>query len=771
MSENSDSQDHNTFGPAAPLMQRDAGRRPAPLSDAREGGSYGALAAERHPSPSGGAQLARFLRYKWSALCIALAIGLPGVLAVWFLYSPRYEARAALYIEPTKPTIAFKDVGDEVFQNYRQYRNDQAANLRSPAVLNRVLEDEQVRQTSWYQEASRFGWGGAPSKLELLRDELNVETPRDSSFVYVSLRWRDAREAALIVNTVIRECVEYVANEYDSDDETILALQEKNAEKLELDTRVLKSEIADLLERSGLFTENPDALVQQKVLRLDARQSQSEELKRELQLIKRRLGRSEGGPGLASALDGASTAMNETPDSRPARAADPQWRALNDAVLDAEFALDVARKRFGDSHPEMIKLRSGSENSRARLKEYEERMDALPPLRVASGASGAQEGIAPRTMDEYSADLEYQLAELKSEIEAARADLKQTAAQVRELGEKQQELRNAQERLTLYRQRAYARKAERQAPPWIKERPAVVPAQAVNAKQRYMLLLFVLLGAGGAGLVWMYVRGGANPVICTLAEVMPPSETPFLGYLPRVNDPQALSPTEELVQSEHMRMIRTALFERIERERENVVLITSAGAGAGKTTVAMQLGKSLAQCGRRVLLIDADLRNPRLSERCGLPTTPGLIGVLRDRVPDDKAITHNGIGGLFVLQAGDARQLQDAELLANGVFQARLQRWRKEYDLVLLDAPPVIPVADARILARQVDGAVMVLRAEHCRRDEVFEALAALNCAGSRLLGTIFVGGGGRHGYSSYYHNYYYQPSGPEQNLLDVRQS
>ena len=771
MSVPSDSHDRLAFGPPASMSAHGGAIPPASAPVRQEGFGYGPLAAGTFPEPTGASKFSRFWSYRRSALLVMLSLCIPGLVAVWFFYLPQYEARAALYIEPTKPIIAFKDVGDEVFQNYRQYRNDQAANLRSPAVLNRALEDERVRETSWYKEASRFSWGGAPSKLELLRDELNVETPRDSSFVYVALRWKDAREAALIVNAVIRECVEYVANEYNSDDETILTLQEKNADKLELDTRVLKAEIADLLERSGLYTENPDTLVQQKVLRLDTRQAQLDELKRELQLTQRRMTRAKSGSVADAVSSPTSQDTGEASAERPARAIDPQWRRLSDAVQDAQFALDVARKRLGESHPELIKLRTALENNQTRLAQYEEQMDGLPPIQTAVGDGGAASGATPRTIDEYAADLEYQISELKNEIEAARVDLKQTAAQVRELDDKQQELQHAQERLALYRQRAYARKAERQAPPWIKERPAVTPAQAVNAKQRYMFLAMVLLISLGAGAAWMYVRAGMNPAIRTVTEVVSPAETPFLGYLPRVRDPEALSATEELVQNEHVRMIRTALFERLERNGDNVVLITSAGAGAGKTTVTLQLGKSLAQCGRRVLLIDADLRNPRLSERCRVPETPGLIGVLRDHITDELAITHNGVKGMFVLPAGDSRQLLDAELLADAAFRSRLQRWSKEYDLVLLDAAPVIPVADARILARQANGAVLVLRADHCRRDEVFEALAALNAAGSRLLGTVFVGGGGRHKYSSYYHNYYYQPSGPEQNVLDVRQS
>ena len=219
-------------------------------------------------------------------------------------------------------------------------------------------------------------------------------------------------------------------------------------------------------------------------------------------------------------------------------------------------------------------------------------------------------------------------------------------------------------------------------------------------------------------------------------------------------------------------MVRTALLERIEKGRDNVVLITSAGSKAGKTTVAILLAKSLAHCGKRVLLVDADLRNPSLSKRCDVSNNPGLIDVLSKQTHDKDAITKNGVGGLHILSAGTLNAAHDPELLANGRLQANLDRWRRDYDVVVLDTAPVMPVADARILSRAVDGTVMVLREGHCRRDDVIEALAILSTSGSPLLGTVFVGSRHRAGYSPYYGGYYnYQVAAGSDTEMDVRES
>jgi non-specific protein-tyrosine kinase len=114
--------------------------------------------------------------------------------------------------------------------------------------------------------------------------------------------------------------------------------------------------------------------------------------------------------------------------------------------------------------------------------------------------------------------------------------------------------------------------------------------------------------------------------------------------------------------------------------------------------------------------------------------------------------------------AGECPAAYDPELLANGVFSSCLRRWKSSYDFVLLDSPPVLPVADARILAGQVDGTIMVLRASHSRRDEVVQAYADLSAAGGTLLGTMLVGVQTPSSYG-YYNDYV----SPDAQLLDVK--
>jgi capsular exopolysaccharide synthesis family protein len=204
---------------------------------------------------------------------------------------------------------------------------------------------------------------------------------------------------------------------------------------------------------------------------------------------------------------------------------------------------------------------------------------------------------------------------------------------------------------------------------------------------------------------------------------------------------------------EHVRIVRTGLLNRLAGLQRATVLITSAGPSAGKTTVALMLSRSLAQTGRRVLLVDVDLYRPSVASRLGVRPPSGLEDVLEGRLSDQEAVMSGDIPNLDLLPIATPGRVKSNELLANGVFQLGLQRWRERYDFVIMDSCPLLPVADGRILLPLVDGAVLVAREGHCRHDELVEALRIIERSGGNMLGTVFVGT--RSGAGNQYREYY----------------
>ncbi len=187
---------------------------------------------------------------------------------------------------------------------------------------------------------------------------------------------------------------------------------------------------------------------------------------------------------------------------------------------------------------------------------------------------------------------------------------------------------------------------------------------------------------------------------------------------------------------EAVRILRTNLqFLDVDRDHK-VITITSSLAGEGKSTTACNLAIALAQTGTRVVLVEGDLRRPRVSEYLGIEKSVGLTTVLVGRVAIDTALQQAGTPGLDVLTSGSLPP-NPSEILQTKAMTALIAELRHRYEVVLIDAPPLLPVTDASLLASISDGAILVVRHGSTRREQVRTATDRLNSVGARLLGTV----------------------------------
>jgi capsular exopolysaccharide synthesis family protein len=173
----------------------------------------------------------------------------------------------------------------------------------------------------------------------------------------------------------------------------------------------------------------------------------------------------------------------------------------------------------------------------------------------------------------------------------------------------------------------------------------------------------------------------------------------------------------------------------------DVIILTSADAGDGKTTVSSNLAISLAQVKERVLLVDWDLRHPRLHEVFGVEQGHGLTDLLAndsaiEDLPQESFIRCTLVPGLFLLTAGDASRF--APRLLHSKRAARLvNRLRKDFSTVVIDSPPVLQFSDARVVGKLSDGVLLVLRSGKTTRDAAMAAEQCFLNDGTPLLGTI----------------------------------
>jgi capsular exopolysaccharide synthesis family protein len=167
-----------------------------------------------------------------------------------------------------------------------------------------------------------------------------------------------------------------------------------------------------------------------------------------------------------------------------------------------------------------------------------------------------------------------------------------------------------------------------------------------------------------------------------------------------------------------------------------VLMVSSAMPSEGKTTVAVNLALALADAGQRVALIEADLRRPRVTSYLGLVNGVGLTNVLTGRVRAEEVAQAYGDGDLVVIGAGPSAP-NPAQLLASGAMRALLEQLRESHDYVVLDAPPLLPVADATGLAVLADGVLLSVRHGSTTREQLQRTRDTLDRVGARTVGAV----------------------------------
>jgi len=189
--------------------------------------------------------------------------------------------------------------------------------------------------------------------------------------------------------------------------------------------------------------------------------------------------------------------------------------------------------------------------------------------------------------------------------------------------------------------------------------------------------------------------------------------------------------------SEQYRTIRTNIqFSSVDEEVKSL-MVTSAGPGDGKSTTTANLAVVFAQQGKRVLLVDADLRKPTVHYTFNLTNTFGLTSVLSKQASLENAVNKTDIDNLFVLTSGPIPP-NPAELLGSKAMEQFFDdALNKVFDLILFDTPPLLAVTDAQILSNKCDGTVLVVSSGKTEKEQVIKAKELLDAAQSRLLGVV----------------------------------
>jgi len=269
--------------------------------------------------------------------------------------------------------------------------------------------------------------------------------------------------------------------------------------------------------------------------------------------------------------------------------------------------------------------------------------------------------------------------------------------------------------------------------------PAVAPAAPFEPNTRFLTASGIAAGAvlGVALALLLTVR---DTRLRTVGDVERVGGLPILGTIIRTRSARTAYTTVRTMpgtpRAEAFRRLQVNLQYLETGHALRTVVVTSAMAGEGKTSTSVNLASAVAEKGVRVLLVDADLRKPAIAHALGLEGGAGLTTVLIGRARLDDVVQTWGMPNLHVLTAGD-RPPNPSQLLDSPAMQKLLEDAAQAYDLVVIDAPPVLPVVDAALVARRSDGVLLVTRLRSTRRQHLRGALAALERVGATCLGVV----------------------------------
>jgi capsular exopolysaccharide synthesis family protein len=274
--------------------------------------------------------------------------------------------------------------------------------------------------------------------------------------------------------------------------------------------------------------------------------------------------------------------------------------------------------------------------------------------------------------------------------------------------------------------------------------PATASGAPISPRLPFDVMLGVLVGLL-AGVLLAWVRDQLDRSIHDLDEVEQGTRHPVLATVPLVRDPLSSS-NGVLANAFDVLRVSAGIIAGNGAGRAQVVAITSAREGEGKSSTVIGLGRSLVRSGRRVLVIDADLRRAGLSHLLDLVGQRGLTEVLRDSSDLGSAIVPGMDDMPDVLPAGEG-DASPPTLLDSLAFEELLANVRRRYEAIVIDTPPSRQIADGIVIASKCDAVILVVRLGLVRRDDLSAIVARLASPSFRLLGEVVYGAGDEHDY------------------------
>jgi succinoglycan biosynthesis transport protein ExoP len=739
-------------------------------------------------------------RHKGRVVGIFLGIALPGLALISLTGQPQYVSTATIAIEPSAVQQVLKDIP----------RNDNVAVnmvlLKSRSLGEGVLEAlpkesfEELLANSQYTDYRLVltntikGWLGKPPTVLSPKDRAIAElqnarmsfsrSGEDRSIISISAVASKPRVAMDMVNTHVQILLSRTRNANQEDTRTVRDFLEQQTQQLKESLAKAENGLVAFQQQKGRFgvggvTDRELALVSETENALAEAQASREALGAQITSLRQELGKLGTNEPKTAA---EPQARGKDPAAARAAAAEivaklNSYKVAQDRATKLEAKLSSLRDRYTDAHPLVQSTQEQLAAAQAQLTQLARDLPDLNPRERAPARSKYAEAKGElESLEAEDATLRETVERLKVRVSKLRGNLRNLTREDVELKNLHQTVETQRNLLTVMSDKLMAARIREQVEPGVIRiiDPASYPLQSTQSRTgKLALMVLGLAGAVAVGAAFG-IEFWRQPVE-TESDVQKATGLPILGSISPLpapvvhangrggNNLAALpvafvgSPASTRIPSELYRMVRaTVETERLKTPFRSI-LVTSAGPGEGKSTTVINLARTFQDFGRRVLIVEADLRRPLLYRTLGVTNKPGLEDFLAGSATFEQVCRELPSG--VTLIPGQHTRGDSASLLACPRAKELMRQAVARFDLILVDSPPLLVVPDNLLLVTLLDRVILVAKASHTSKRDLQRAKAALDQTNAAILGVVLNQASPRdlHYYRSRYKKYYYQ--------------
>lgn len=703
-------------------------------------------------------------RYRNQIFMLTLMVTLLAALVV-FQMTPIYRGTALLLIENVKSKVlTLNDLYGGQRDSMEAF-NSQVQILHSRSVAERVVRKLKLYDHPSMNPRLRKGWFGKESApKEMTEDQmvaalagrvsggLTIEPILRSQIVRVSFDSPDPELAAKVANAVVDA---YIDNDLESRSE----MTQKASGWLTQRMESIRSKLEES-ERALQRYREQENIVDNKGVVLSGTGKQFEQVATNLISARMRLSEAQAAYNQVKNYKGQPI---EVLESIPAVLKDATVQQMKSAESEAARKVNEYKSRYAPAHPKMIA-------AEAELK---------------SAREGLGQAINAVINGIYR---EYEIA--RDSANAAAGAKAQTQAEIQNISRKESQLSVLQREVDSNRQlydNFINRAKETEATANLQSTagrlidPAVQPSSPMKPKKLQVIVGAMLLGLL-ASVALVLLRDYLDNTLRSEQDVERRLHVGVLGTVPLLDqkdggdNPSAVFlGNPDSIFAESIRGIRTSVLLSAIDEPHKVVMVTSTVPGEGKTTIAISLAFALGQI-KKVLIIDADMRRPMVGKNLGevSSTGAGLVDFLAGEAELKQCIRNTSSPNVFMLPAGK-RLASPLELISSHKFGDTLEQLKQQFDVVVIDCPPLKPVSDSLVISRHANALLYVVKADGVAHQLIGTAIKSLRDVGAPLLGVVLNQmdhkKADRYGHYSYQYKYAYgqEPAKPSRSFLGIR--